>query len=109
MAALEEKADGARSGSINSHDHNTANIPTTVPVAPEDSPVGEKGSVQEVEPEKVYPGPLKFSLISLSLCLSIYVVTLVKLQYSSNSDRDSDISFFKGRHCACHSCPSDHR
>lgn len=76
MATLGEKADGPRSGGLDTHDHNTANIPTTVPGAPEGSPVGEKGSLQEVEPEKTYPGPLKFSLISLSLCLSIYVVTL---------------------------------
>jgi len=78
MAASEEKAvaDEARPSSLDGNDHKPANSPTTIAAAPEDSQVNEKDSVPDAAPEIVYPGPTKFALISLSLCLVIYVVTL---------------------------------
>lgn len=85
MTALEDKAtaDVAKPTSLDGNDHNTASKPSTVATAPEDSRVGEKDNVQDAAPEIVYPGPTKFALISLALCLIIYVITLVRLQRSS--------------------------
>lgn len=98
MATLEDKAiaDRAQPSSRGGNDHNNTSIPTTVAVGPEDSPMGEKDNVQDATPEIVYPGPKKFALISLALCLVIYVITLVRLKRSPMSFEKISRSVDKG-------------
>lgn len=94
MATLDEKGalDGGATSSLEGNENKPSGGATPTPGSVDDTAAGAPDGAQDATPEIVYPGSASFALISLALCLIIYVITLVRPYLSPEVDGHSCVA-----------------